>query len=407
MLKLNLKIEKHTRNRAIVYVLTVLFSILFIYFGNGFASQGMTLFEGASMEKPVKAQVVEVQEPRTDSYSLDEGETSVQNIYIDFSARILNGWQKGQVVECNQTIDGFTPIGNKEVEVGDRVLIFHSDPSSASSIWMFWDYIRTDTLLILGLVFMALLLLFGRGKGVNTIISLVFTCLAVFLVFIPSILTGRNAYISSIVVCLFTIVMTLLIVNGANAKGLAAGVGCLGGILVSGALTLIMDYFLRLTGLVDEESIFLLYMDTPKPIDLKAIIFAAIIIGALGAIMDVAMSIASSLAEVRDIMEVPTFGALMKSGIQIGRDIMGTMANTLVLAYIGSSLSMVLLLIAYNNSLLGLLNKEMIVVEILQTLVGSMGILFTIPLTSAISAFVYTRAGGNHQKPAQGMQEIE
>lgn len=387
----NIKLDKQKRNRAIVYVLTVLFSVLFIYYGNQFASQGMQIFEGASMEKPVKAQVVAVQKRSTDSFTLDQGETAVQNILIEFSAKILNGWQKGQVVQCNQMIDGFTPIGNKEVEAGDRVLIFNSDPSSASSVWMFWDYIRTDTLLILGLVFMVLLLLFGRGKGVNTIISLAFTCLAVFAVFIPSILSGKNAYISSIVICLFTIIMTLLIVNGANAKGLAAGIGCLGGVLVSGALTLIMDYFLRLTGLVDEESVFLLYMETPKPIDLKAIIFAAIIIGAMGAIMDVAMSIASSLAEVREIMEVPTFGALMKSGIQIGRDIMGTMANTLVLAYIGSSLSMVLLLIAYNKSLLGLLNKEMIVVEILQTLVGSMGILFTIPLTSAISAFVYTR----------------
>ncbi|RPF47977.1 putative membrane protein [Hydrogenoanaerobacterium saccharovorans] len=401
----NIKLDKQKRNRAIVYVLTVLFSVLFIYYGNQFASQGMQIFEGASMEKPVKAQVVAVQKRSTDSFTLDQGETAVQNILIEFSAKILNGWQKGQVVQCNQMIDGFTPIGNKEVEAGDRVLIFNSDPSSASSVWMFWDYIRTDTLLILGLVFMVLLLLFGRGKGVNTIISLAFTCLAVFAVFIPSILSGKNAYISSIVICLFTIIMTLLIVNGANAKGLAAGIGCLGGVLVSGALTLIMDYFLRLTGLVDEESVFLLYMETPKPIDLKAIIFAAIIIGAMGAIMDVAMSIASSLAEVREIMEVPTFGALMKSGIQIGRDIMGTMANTLVLAYIGSSLSMVLLLIAYNKSLLGLLNKEMIVVEILQTLVGSMGILFTIPLTSAISAFVYTRHAKTADKDSSALLE--
>ena len=401
----NIKLDKQKRNRAIVYVLTVLFSVLFIYYGNQFASQGMQIFEGASMEKPVKAQVVAVQKRSTDSFTLDQGETAVQNILIEFSAKILNGWQKGQVVQCNQMIDGFTPIGNKEVEAGDRVLIFNSDPSSASSVWMFWDYIRTDTLLILGLVFMVLLLLFGRGKGVNTIISLAFTCLAVFAVFIPSILSGKNAYISSIVICLFTIIMTLLIVNGANAKGLAAGIGCLGGVLVSGALTLIMDYFLRLTGLVDEESVFLLYMETPKPIDLKAIIFAAIIIGAMGAIMDVAMSIASSLAEVREIMEVPTFGTLMKSGIQIGRDIMGTMANTLVLAYIGSSLSMVLLLIAYNKSLLGLLNKEMIVVEILQTLVGSMGILFTIPLTSAISAFVYTRHAKTADKDSSALLE--
>lgn len=395
--------DKKLRLRAAVYIATVLFSVAFLYFGNQFASQGLQIFEGASMEKPVKAQVVEVTERTTDSYTLD-GATPVENIYVNFNARILSGWQKGQVVPGNQTIDGFTPVGNKEVEAGDRVLIFNTDPSSASSVWMFWDYIRTDTLALLGLAFIVLLLLFGRGKGVNTIISLAFTCLAIFAVFVPSILSGRNAYVSSIVICLFTVAMTLLIVNGANAKGLAAGAGCLGGILVSGGLTVLMDYFLKLTGLVDEESVFLLYMDTPKPIDLKAIIFAAIIIGALGAIMDVAMSIASSLYELKEQVPEANFSLLMKSGVQIGRDIIGTMANTLVLAYIGSSLSMVLLLIAYNSSLLGLLNKEMIVVEILQTLVGSIGILVTIPLTAAISAFVYTRGapGGRAELPEGG-----
>ena len=390
MIKLPFLADKSAQSRAIVYTVTVIFSVAFIFFGNKFASQGLNIFVGSNMEKPMKAQVVEVSERSTDSYTLD-GETPIENIYISFKAKILSGFQRGQLVEGKQTIDGFTPIGNKEVERGDKVLIFNSDPSSASSEWMFWDYIRSDTLILLGVAFMGFLLLFGRGKGVNTILSLVFTCLAVFMVFVPAILSGKNAYAASIIICLFVIIMTLLIVNGANAKGLAAGIGCLGGTMVAGGLTLIMDFFLKLTGLIDEESVFLLYMDTPKPIDLKAIIFAAIIIGALGAIMDVAMSIASSLYELYEQVENASFITLWRSGLQIGRDIMGTMANTLVLAYIGSSLSVVLLLIAYNSSLLGLLNKEMIVVEVLQALVGSMGILFTIPLTSAVSAFVYAR----------------
>ncbi len=385
--------EKKFWRRALIYLGTVAASLLFLYFGNRFATTGFEIFPGASMEKPVKAQVTQILERTTDHYSLDS-ETPLENVRISFEARVLDGWQKGLTVSCEQTIDAITPVKNKEVEVGDRVLIFNSDPSSARSTWMFWDYIRTDTLLVLGLVFAVLLLLFGRFKGINTLISLAFTCLAVFAVFIPSLLSGHNAYVSSVVICLFTIVMTLLIVNGADTKSLAAGLGCLGGVLVSGGLTLLMDHLLALTGLLNEESAFLLYMDTPKPIDLKAIIFASIIIGALGAIMDVAMSIASSLYELREQVERAGFGLLLRSGLQIGRDIMGTMANTLVLAYIGSSLSMVLLLIAYNTSLLGLLNKEMIVVEILQALVGSLGLLITIPLTSVISAWFYSRHRG-------------
>ena len=178
-----------------------------------------------------------------------------------------------------------------------------------------------------------------------------------------------------------------------NRKTLAASLGCIGGLTVSGVLTIIMDKVLTLTGYVDEDSIYLSLLSTENPINLNAIIFAGILIGALGAVMDVAMSISSSLWEVRDKSKSLSFGSLFKSGMNIGRDIMGTMANTLILAYIGSSLSIVLLLSAYATSLMYLLNMEMITVEILQALVGSFGILLTLPLTLPdIRRAVYSKA---------------
>ena len=125
--------------------------------------------------------------------------------------------------------------------------------------------------------------------------------------------------------------------------------------------------------------------------DLKGIVFAGILIGAVGAVMDVAMSLASALWELRERAAAPTFGMLMKSGMNIGRDMMSAMANTLVLAYIGSSLSTVLLLVAYASSLDGLFNREMIITEVLQAVIGSMAILLAIPLTSFVASAVYTR----------------
>ena len=149
-----------------------------------------------------------------------------------------------------------------------------------------------------------------------------------------------------------------------------------------------MDGVLKLTGYVDENSIYLKQLN--MAIDLKAIIFAGILIGAVGAIMDVSIDIASSLSEVSSKMEKPSFGEIVKSGFNIGKDIMGTMTNTLILAYIGSSLSIVLLLTSSSHSLVYLFNLEMITVEILQAVVGSIGILTTIPLTSIIAAGLYT-----------------
>jgi uncharacterized membrane protein len=160
-----------------------------------------------------------------------------------------------------------------------------------------------------------------------------------------------------------------------------------------------MDIFLKLTGVVDEASVYLLLMNPEHPVDLKGVIFGAILIGAMGAVMDVSMSISSSLYEMKEKYAAHSFAQLFSSGMTIGKDIMGTMANTLVLAYIGSSLSTVLLLITYNPSLLDLMNREMVVIEILQAIIGSLGILMTLPLTAMVSGFLYSRGNNrNHLK---------
>ena len=152
-------------------------------------------------------------------------------------------------------------------------------------------------------------------------------------------------------------------------------------------MTVISAYFLNLTGITSEETI---YIKMDFDIDLNALIFAGIILGAVGAVMDVSVSISSSLKEIHDQVDSPTFGGLVKSGITIGRDIMGTMANTLVLAYIGCELSATLLQAVYSSSLTTLFSREKIVTELLQALVGSIGILLTIPLTAVVSAALYT-----------------
>lgn len=222
--------------------------------------------------------------------------------------------------------------------------------------------------------------------------------MAVFLVFIPSVLSGYNIYLSSILICAYVILMTLAIVGGFNKKSAAAALGCFSGVLISGALTLMMGGILHINGMTDEHSFYLFNVNPTNPIDLKGVVFAAIIIGAMGAIMDVSISIASSLWELFEQVENPTAGQLIRSGFAIGRDMMGTMSNTLILAYIGSSLSLVLLLMAYSPPLLSLLNREMIVSELLQTLVGGVGILCTIPMTSFICSMMYTRRHIKKQK---------
>lgn len=392
-------------NKRLIYVISVLCSALLLFLGNRIACADLPDFPGVYQDSCEKAVVTGILS-RQSAAQVIEGVSYGRGVNIVFTAELKSGPNRGDLVTAVQNSDPDSPYQMRDVKIGARVLLTANPQQDADIRWLMGEYNRSDTLLLLGALFCLSLILFGRFKGVNTILSLAFTCLAVFGVFIPAILSGLNIYLWSILTCMFITVMTLLIVNGADCKSLCAGVGCIAGVFVAGGLSLLADRFLQLTGMTDEQALFLKFLREDTVIDLKAIIFAAIILGAVGAIMDVSMSLSSSLLELSEQSRDCSAMALFRSGITIGRDIMGTMANTLVLAYIGSSLSLTLLLTAYSSSMLALFNREVIVVEILQALVGSFGILLAIPLTSAVCAVLYARRrslceAGKAEQPQQ------
>lgn len=370
----------------LVYIGIIIFSVFFIIFGNKIASKDLYISQSNEITS-YKAEVTNIVSSEVTETTIT-GNDPVEGFKILFNAKIKSGDLKGTEVIAEQESTVFSPSQLKKVEKGDEVIIIKN--AALEDKFILNEYVRFDSIVVLGILFLMGLIIFGRFKGLNTIISLCFTCLSVFLVFIPAVLSGKNIYLWSVIICIFTIVMTLIVINGINKKSWVSMLGCAGGLLCSGLIAVIMDKVMHLTGMLNEESIFLIQLNEKNPIDLRAIIFAAILIGAMGAVMDVAMSVSSSLYEISQQVEKSTFYSLFKSGINIGRDMMGTMANTLILAYIGSSLSIVLLLISYTESYLELLNKEMIIVEFLQALSGSIGILLTIPLTAAISGIMYT-----------------
>lgn len=371
----------------IIYVITIIISVIYIIVGNKISTKDFTFFENnaqVNLEKAVVLEILGEQEILQQDF---EGNNITIGKDIIFKAKIL---KNGDIVEAKQTFDDYAPLNQREIQKGDKLFLYENEEVDGSIAWYADELIRLDGIIVLVIIFIILILIFGRVQGINTIISLIFTCLAIFIVFIPSILSGQNIYISSIITCIYITSMTLLIVYGTNLKSLSAALGCLSGILIAGLLTAIMSNILNITGILNEESVYITYIND-STIDLRAIVFGSIIVGAIGAIMDVAMSLSSSLYELSINIENPKFSQILKSGFEIGRDIMGTMANTLILAYIGSSLSSVLLLCVYNNSLEYLLNKELIIVEVLQMLAGSIGIMMAIPFTTLISSLLYTR----------------
>ncbi|MBR4944171.1 MAG: YibE/F family protein [Peptococcaceae bacterium] len=383
-----MKMPKFQKKTALVYLAVLALSVLYILAGHEIAMKNYQSFSGEDESIVVKATVVEVQDRYMEEYQISDTEF-VQNETILFLAEMRSGDAKGEVVQAAQTRDYFTALNLKVVEPGDKVLLYTIPDGMAENQWLLSDYHRSDQILMLLAVFLALVLLFGRWQGFNTIVSLSLTCLAVFYVFVPAVLAGENIYVWAIATCIYMTFMTLFIVNGVNRKSLAAVLGCLAGVALAGILAFMMDQSMMLTGVLDENSVILHGLKPENPLDLRAIIFASIIIGAVGAIMDVSISIAAALAELKEKVPNIGFKELLQSGMTISRDIMGTMSNTLILAYIGGFMSGVLLMVAYNSSMLDLFNREMIVVECLQALVGSLGILMTLPFTSLICAVLF------------------
>ena len=376
------------KNKQIfIRIVTVIVSALVILAAYIHISDGTTIFKGKMEGETIRARVIRVTDITSKSVN---GESEI--ITVSFKAQVLAGERRGKTVDVIQEIDKSYAFSPRQVEQNDKILV-ESYTQDGQMLFYFGDYVRITPLLWLLAVFCVLIIVFSRMQGLKTIISLGFTCVSVFCVLIPAILNVHNIYIWSIIVSVYITVMTLCIISGYNKKALCAGIGCICGVMCSGLVVLITDKFLNMTGLLEEESIYLYQLYPDNPIDLKAIIFAMIIIGALGAVMDVSMSISSSLYELKIKSPEIKPAELMKSGFTIGRDMLGTMANTLVLAYIGSSLTSVLLLVSYNANLGQVINKEMIIAEILQALAGSMGMLLTLPLTSAVCAAIYYKKG--------------
>ena len=378
------------KRRPLPYLLTILLSCLVLY-GAGKLADGPDnfLFTQRTGEQGPKAQVVDV---LSDEDTTQDYETvSFAQRTVTFRAKFLEGDKKGQVVRATQTMDTLQMQAVHAVEKGDKLYLTAAHKADGSDEYIAGNFVRENWLLGLVAVFFLLMLLFGRMQGLNTILSLVLTCAAVFTVLVPAIASGRNIYLWTVLVCLFIVVMTLSIITGFTRKSAAAALGCLGGVCVAGLLTVFMNSAMKISGLVDEDTFMLASQDPSRNLDLLGIIFAAIVIGALGATMDVSMSISSSLEEL--LIKVPdmSFIELLRSGLRIGRDIMGTMANTLILAYVGSSLSLILLMLSYQNTTASLFNLEFIATEVLQALAGSIGILFTIPLTAISTGLLYRR----------------
>lgn len=336
----------------------------------------------------VKAQVNEVGEQKIqiDEMSPYYNPTLSEPQYVriqDITYEVLEGDYKGIIFSSKNEITG--QIFDMELKKSDRVLILLKKWDEETFEGFATDYIRNDSMVIFVVLFMIALLVLGKWKGLRALVSLVITVGAVFYILIPYSLQGWDPLWLALGVCAVVTIATVLIIAGFNKKAYSAIIGTIGGVIFAALLAFIVSKIGLLTGLSGEDAR-ILYVNRPE-LNFFNIFFASIIIGALGAIMDVGMSISSSVNEIAEANPKMSRPELFKSGMNVGKDIMGTMSNTLILAYVGSSLPLLMLFSMNNFSTFQVINFDFMAAEIVRSISGSFGLLLAIPITAFVAGF--------------------
>ncbi len=248
------------------------------------------------------------------------------------------------------------------------------------------DYYREKTVIGLVVLFCILVIIFGAFQGVKALISLTLTGLAIVYAFLPGIQAGYNPVALAILISIFATASTMILIAGFSKKALAATLGTTGGVTAAGLIAFGVIKLAPLSGLASTESHILLANSQGLDLNFQGILAAGILISSLGAAMDVAISIASSTQEIFEANFRQSRKELFAHAMNIGRDIMGTMTNTLILAYTGASIPLFILLA--QDSGIRILNIEIIATELSSALIGSIGLLLAIPITALASVFL-------------------
>jgi len=324
--------------------------------------------------------------PETDVAYIPQLGPKQSRVTQKVKVHILSGPHQGETVDMVNTYEN--QPRDLRLSRGDKVVIQQNTVDGVVDETMIVDFSRTTQAWILIVLFVLAILIYGRRQGVSSILGFVATFGILFLVFIPGIIAGWNpvmlAVVSSIVITFFV----HFFVGGFSAKSLSSTIGTAGGTILAGILGAIAAHYAHLSGLSSEDARNL-FVAVPT-YDFNGIFLASIIIGSLGAVMDVGISIGSAVKEVKDVSPNATFKQLYLAGTSVGKDILGTMSNTLILAYIGASLPLLLLLHSYNNLSMSL-DYDFIVDEIVRSIVGSLGLLSAIPITAYFSALFEMR----------------
>lgn len=368
--------RKTVVRNGIVLLLTVGF-IVFLYFFNQVEIVPLSNRAGTSYEK---AKVVRVLED-----NLQEDGTRAGNQTVELE--LLSGARRGELVEA-QSLSGY--LYGADCVPGLEVTVYLSESGGVVQASVY-NYYRAPVLYLLIAVFLLTLWIIGGKRGLKSALGLVFTFACILFLYLPMLYRGFSPFFAAVAVVVLTTMVTMYLIGGASKKTLSSVLGTVAGVVVSGLVATVFGSLGNISGYNVAEIESLVMVERVSGMQVGGLLFSGILIASLGAVMDVAMSIASTIQEIHDQNPELDRMSLFKSGINVGRDMMGTMSNTLILAFAGGSIGTLVLTYSYAMPYNQVMNMYSIGIEILQGFSGTMGVILTVPIVSFIAPWLLTR----------------
>jgi len=337
------------------------------------------LFLGLLFSLPIFAEETNILPSQTgivENIQYIDLDDSVSQTKQVIQVKLLTGDFKGETIELDNMLTG-NPYYDIKLKKNTKVIL-HAEDNGDGVEYSIEDVKRSGNLIWLSLIFCGLLIYVGRKKGLYSLISIGLSVILITNILSPLILWGVNPIFATILICIASTAITMYLVGGFNAKSSSALIGAVLSLAFAGLLSFITMKTAHLTGFNSENTMFL-YSAHPE-LNFIHLAISTMILATLGAVMDVAMSIASTINEIYQVDNTKTIKELFTSGMNVGRDIIGTMANTLILVYLGGSLPLVLL--AGNIDLQKFINLNQVVTEIASALIGSIAIVICVPFTA-------------------------
>ena len=361
--------------RYLIYLLLVCVFAVFVFRLNQVEKTELVVRTGQTFEK---GKVTEILQDNLDSNGTRVGEQKVR-------VKMLTGVRKEEELDVTSS-SGY--LLGAACTVGMKVIVMQS-VAGETTIASVYSQDREWVIYIFAILYLLALCIIGGKQGIKGCLGLIFTFFCVIFVYLPLVYLGYSPFWSAVFICFLTTLVTMYLIGGSTKKTCAATLGTLAGVVLAGISAWCFSKASGISGYNVSDIETLMTLWNTNRIQVGGLLFSGLLISCLGAVMDVAMSISSAIDEIYKQNSSLTRKELFKAGMRVGRDMMGTDSNTLILAFAGSSVSTLLLNYAYDLPYQQIINSNNIGIAIMQGLAGSFGIVLSVPLTVLICTILF------------------